>query len=66
VLRLALAGAENEADLVSVTCSPREWAALSAVPGNSVIVRVPDGAARLVASAADATLAQFAQEESLE
>jgi molybdate transport system ATP-binding protein len=58
VLRLALAGAEHEADLVSVTCSPREWAALSAAPGDTVIVRVPDGAARLVTSAADAALAQ--------
>jgi ABC-type sulfate/molybdate transport systems ATPase subunit len=58
VLRLALAGAEHEADHVSVTCSPREWSALSAAPGDTVIVRVPDGAARLVTNAADAALIQ--------
>ncbi|HLZ20511.1 MAG TPA: ABC transporter ATP-binding protein [Ktedonobacterales bacterium] len=56
VLRVALAGATERTDLVSVTCSHREWAALQATSGDSLILRVPHGAARLVTCAVDATI----------
>ncbi|HLJ81998.1 MAG TPA: ABC transporter ATP-binding protein [Ktedonobacterales bacterium] len=58
VLRVALVGAPEGADLVSVTCSRREWAALGVTPGDSLALRVPNGAARLVTRATDATATQ--------
>ncbi|MGH2517794.1 MAG: hypothetical protein ACRDHP_19280, partial [Ktedonobacterales bacterium] len=53
ILRLALMGAPAGADPISVTCSRREWAALRAMPGDSLTIRVPDGAACLVARTTD-------------
>ncbi len=35
-------------DAVSITCSPREWAALDAAPGDPVAIQIPAGSAKLV------------------
>lgn len=56
VLRVALAGAPESTDLVSVTCSRREWDALQASVGDPLTIRVPAGAACLVSSAAGAPM----------
>ena len=52
-LRVVLDGAAPEHADLSVTCSPREWAALDLAPGARVAVRTPEGAARLVAAPAN-------------
>ncbi len=52
IVRVALAGAPEHADPVSVTCSRREWAALEAVVGDSLMLHVPANAARLVSNTA--------------
>lgn len=49
-VRVALDGAEPEHPELTVTCSPREWNALGLAPGDRVVVRAPEGAARLVAA----------------
>ena len=52
MLRVALDGAAAPAQSeLTVTCSPREWAALGVAQGGRVAIRVPPGAARLVAAA---------------
>ncbi|HEY7833777.1 MAG TPA: ABC transporter ATP-binding protein [Ktedonobacterales bacterium] len=53
------AGDSDTADL-DVTCSPREWAALGCAAGQSVRVRVPPGAARLVTNGARASQGELA------
>lgn len=47
--RIALDGAPAEASLLTVTCSPREWAATGLAVGAQVAVLVAADAARLVA-----------------
>lgn len=51
LLTIALGTAtSNGAARLDVTCSPREWAALSLALGERITVRVPPGSARLVAN----------------
>ncbi|MEO7002214.1 MAG: ABC transporter ATP-binding protein [Ktedonobacterales bacterium] len=50
-LTVALASEAPEMQLVTLTCSPREWTALGLALGDAVRVSVPAGAARLVADA---------------
>jgi molybdate transport system ATP-binding protein len=52
-LRVALAGRTPDGQpspLITVTCSPREWAALGVVPGDPVALHVDAAALRLVAA----------------
>ena len=50
-LTVALAGEAQEAQALTLTCSPREWAVLGLMVGAAVRVGAPQGAARLVVDA---------------